>query len=104
CRAGSTATPTQALSSTIPYRRQRINAGRWERANRTFDHTFGTYTPSPGQTVANLVSKEIIDQDGAPGPPFAQSQQFQVPPPPGPLFHQCGPQRQNAVYVDGNQS
>ena len=46
--------------------------------NRTFDHTFGTYTPQPGQTVANLVSQGIIDQDGAPGPQFAQSQQFQV--------------------------
>jgi len=49
--------------------------------NRTFDHTFGTYTPTPGQTVANLVSKGIIDPDGAPGPQFAQSQQFQVTPP-----------------------
>jgi phospholipase C len=46
--------------------------------NRTFDHTFGTYRPQPGQTVANLVSKGIIDPDGAPGPQFAQSQQFQV--------------------------
>ena len=48
--------------------------------NRSFDHTFGTYTPTPGQTVANLVSKGIIGQDGAPGPQFTQSQQFQVTP------------------------
>ena len=30
--------------------------------NRSFDHTFGTYTPTPGQTVANLVSKGITLQ------------------------------------------
>jgi phospholipase C len=38
--------------------------------NRTFDHTFGTYVPVPGQTVANLLSKGIVNADGTPGPNF----------------------------------
>ncbi|HMG53354.1 MAG TPA: hypothetical protein VK601_07725, partial [Kofleriaceae bacterium] len=48
--------------------------------NRTFDHTFGTYVPKPGQTVANLVSKGIVNPDGTPGPNFALAAQAQAAP------------------------
>ncbi len=43
--------------------------------NRTFDHAFATYKPKKGQSVANLLSKGIINADGSPGPNFAQTRQ-----------------------------
>jgi phospholipase C len=46
--------------------------------NRTFDHTFGTYIPQPGQTIANLVSKGIVNPDGTPGPNFALAAQSEA--------------------------
>ena len=46
--------------------------------NRTFDHTFGTYSPQPGQTIANLVSKGIVNADGTPGPNFALAAQSEA--------------------------
>lgn len=43
--------------------------------NRTFDHLFATYRPREGQTVDNLRSRGIVNQDGSPGPNFAQAAQ-----------------------------
>ena len=43
--------------------------------NRTFDHLFGTYIPKQGQTVWNILSEGIVDQNGAPGPNFAKATQ-----------------------------
>ncbi|HEU4727162.1 MAG TPA: alkaline phosphatase family protein [Kofleriaceae bacterium] len=48
--------------------------------NRTFDHTFGTYRPRPGQTISNLVSKGIVNPDGTPGPSFALAAQAEAAP------------------------
>jgi phospholipase C len=39
--------------------------------NRTFDHVFATYKPKRGQSVDNLLSKRIINEDGTPGPNFS---------------------------------
>jgi len=39
--------------------------------NRTFDHLFATYKPKHGQRISNLLSKEIIKEDGSPGDNFA---------------------------------
>lgn len=45
--------------------------------NRGLDHTFGVYRPKgKGQTISNLLSKGIVNEDGSPGPNFAQAQQF----------------------------
>jgi phospholipase C len=45
--------------------------------NRGLDHTFGVYRPKgSGQTIANLLSKGIVNEDGTPGANFAQAQQF----------------------------
>jgi phospholipase C len=44
--------------------------------NRTFDHVFATYKPKPGETVDNLLSKEIINADGTPGPNYSFSAQY----------------------------
>src|ERR1700687_815548 len=38
--------------------------------NRTFDHVFATYKPKSGETVSNLLSKGIVNEDGTPGPNF----------------------------------
>jgi phospholipase C len=39
--------------------------------NRTFDHVFATYKPKAGESVDNLLSKHIINEDGSPGPNFS---------------------------------
>ncbi|HJU16257.1 MAG TPA: alkaline phosphatase family protein [Stellaceae bacterium] len=46
--------------------------------NRSFDHVFGTFTPSRGQAVRNLLSEGIVDVDGRPGANFARAQQWQA--------------------------
>src|ERR1700730_3473478 len=46
--------------------------------NRSFDHLFATYQPKSGQHVANLLSKGIIDRNGAPGPNASQARQWQA--------------------------
>jgi phospholipase C len=46
--------------------------------NRTFDHIYATYQPKHGQSVANLLSKGIIDSEGMRGPHYIHSQQFQI--------------------------
>lgn len=38
--------------------------------NRTFDNLYGVYEPRKGQSVANLLSKKIVNRDGTPGPNF----------------------------------
>ena len=48
--------------------------------NRSFDHLYGTYTPRPGESIANLVSKGILLPNGQPGPNFAAAKQFTVAP------------------------
>jgi phospholipase C len=47
--------------------------------NRGLDHTFGVYRPKgKGETISNLLSKGIVNEDGTPGPNFAQAQQYSV--------------------------
>jgi phospholipase C len=43
--------------------------------NHTFDNVFGGYLPRPGQTVMNLRSQDIIDDDGRPGRNFVLAKQ-----------------------------
>ena len=38
--------------------------------NRTFDHIFATYKAKKGETVSNLLSKGIVNEDGSPGPNY----------------------------------
>ena len=44
--------------------------------NRSFDHVFATYVPRKGETVDNLLSKDIIRADGSPGENYALAEQF----------------------------
>ena len=43
--------------------------------NRTFDHVFATYKPRHGQSISNLLSKGIVNEDGTPGPNFSLAAQ-----------------------------
>lgn len=43
--------------------------------NRSFDHVFATYKPFKGETVRNLLSEGIVNEDGTPGPNFWMASQ-----------------------------
>ncbi|HKV82630.1 MAG TPA: alkaline phosphatase family protein [Candidatus Sulfotelmatobacter sp.] len=43
--------------------------------NRTFDHVFATYKPRRHESVSNLLSKGIVNEDGTPGPNFSLASQ-----------------------------
>jgi phospholipase C len=44
--------------------------------NRSFDHIFATYKPKAGESVDNLLSKHIVNEDGTPGPKHWLAQQY----------------------------
>ena len=46
--------------------------------NLSFDNLFATYQPPPGQSVANLLSRGIVNPDGRPGPNAALAAQRQA--------------------------
>jgi phospholipase C len=46
--------------------------------NRTFDHVFATYKPKAGETVDNLLSKGIVNEDGSPGPHYNLTWQYRA--------------------------
>jgi phospholipase C len=50
--------------------------------NSSFDHTFGTFRPRDGQSIVNLLSKGIVNENGTPGPNFSKAAQFTVTPQP----------------------
>ncbi|HMA31363.1 MAG TPA: alkaline phosphatase family protein [Casimicrobiaceae bacterium] len=43
--------------------------------NLSFDNLFATYEPPPGESVANLLSRGIVDREGNPGPNFSDAAQ-----------------------------
>jgi phospholipase C len=72
---GSGQSSTEAGKTASPIKHVIILIGE----NRGLDHTFGVYKPKgAGQTISNLLSKGIVNEDGTPGPNFAQAQQFSV--------------------------
>src|SRR5262252_3489607 len=46
--------------------------------NWTFDSIYGTYVPKSGQSVANLLSKGIVNPNGTPGPKHDLSKQYVI--------------------------
>ena len=62
-----------AQPTTSPIRHVIVLIGE----NRTFDNIYGTYQPTNG-TVANLLSKGIVNVDGSPGPHYSASTQFSI--------------------------
>ncbi len=60
--------PADAAKTESPIKHVIILIGE----NRGTDHTFGVYRPQgKGQTISNLLSKGIVNEDGTPGPNFA---------------------------------
>jgi phospholipase C len=67
--------PANSVRTASPIKHVIILIGE----NRGLDHTFGVYKPKgKGQTISNLLSKGIVNEDGTPGPNFAQTKQFSV--------------------------
>ena len=46
--------------------------------NRSFDHLFATYRSPSGDSVWNVLSEGIINEDGTPGPNFSKAAQYQA--------------------------
>jgi len=70
--------------------------------NRGTDHTFGVYKPrGKHQTISNLLSKGIVNEDGSPGAHFSLGQQFSVAP--QPLFYIGAPHKAKAAYDNRGQ-
>jgi phospholipase C len=67
--------PANSVKTASPIKHVIILIGE----NRGLDHTFGVYKPKgKGQTISNLLSKGIVNEDGSVGPNFAKAQQFSV--------------------------
>lgn len=72
---GGAIDPVAYVPTSSPIKRVIILIGE----NRGLDHTFGTYRPKgAGQTIKNLLSQGIVNEDGTPGPNFALAQQYSV--------------------------
>ncbi|PYU23778.1 MAG: phosphoesterase [Acidobacteria bacterium] len=65
--------------------------------NRSFDHIFATYKPKPGESVSNLLSKGIINEDGTPGPNYSLAQQYSANVTGSPVF-QLSPTTGKTLY------
>ena len=70
--------------------------------NRGTDHTFGVYKPKGrGQTISNILSKGIVNEDGSPGENFALAQQYQVAP--QSAYYVGAPDKAKTVYGSRGQ-
>jgi phospholipase C len=73
--ANTASDPADKFKTDTPIKHVIILIGE----NRGLDHTFGVYQPKgKGQTISNLLSKGIVNEDGSPGPHYAFAQQYQV--------------------------
>ncbi|HEY2863279.1 MAG TPA: alkaline phosphatase family protein [Casimicrobiaceae bacterium] len=64
-------TAERARATTTPIEHLIVVIGE----NISFDNLFATYEPPPGESIANLLSRGIVDRDGRPGPHFADAAQ-----------------------------
>jgi phospholipase C len=65
--SGSLSTPvTASYLPTTPIQHVIVIIGE----NHSFDNVFATYQPKSGQTVSNLLSRQIVNQNGGPGANF----------------------------------
>jgi phospholipase C len=89
---------TAAAKTATPIKHVIILIGE----NRGTDHTFGVYKPhGKGQTISNLLSKGIVNENGSPGPNFSLSRQFQVSP--QKLYYVGAPDKAKAAYGERGQ-
>ena len=70
--------------------------------NRGTDHTFGVYKPKGrGQTISNILSKGIVNDDGSPGTNFSRARQFSVTP--QPQYYVGAPDKAKVPYGSRGQ-
>jgi phospholipase C len=63
-----------ARSTTTPIKHVIVFIGE----NWTFDSIYGTYKPKGNKSIANLLSKDIVKENGTPGNNYSLSNQFQI--------------------------
>ena len=73
---GDDADDAQQVKTATPIKHLIVLIGE----NRTFDNIYATYKAKRGQFVGNLLSRQIVHEDGIPGPNFFSSMQFQINP------------------------
>src|SRR5882762_9599425 len=74
-QAADSSSAVDAIRTASPIKHVIIIVGE----NRSFDHLFATYVPKHGgETIQNLLSENIVNADGTPGPKFAKAHQFQI--------------------------
>jgi phospholipase C len=67
--------PAAAFRTETPIKHVIVLIGE----NRGLDHTFGVYKPKgKKETISNIFSKGIVNEDGTPGPNYGQAQQYAV--------------------------
>jgi phospholipase C len=82
-----------ALNTESPIKHVIILIGE----NRGLDHTFGVYKPKgKGQTISNILSKGIVNEDGTPGPNYGLAAQYAVSP--QPLYYVGAPDSAKTPY------
>jgi phospholipase C len=85
--------PADSVKTETPIKHVIILIGE----NRGTDHTFGVYKPrGKKQTISNLLSKGIVNEDGSPGPNFALGSQFSVKA--QPAFYIGAPAKAKTAY------
>src|SRR5215467_10437031 len=95
--ANTASDPADKFKTETPIKHVIILIGE----NRGLDHTFGVYKPKgKKQTISNLLSKGIVNDDGSPGPHFADAQQFQVSAQPS--YYIGAPPSAKTLYGAGN--
>jgi len=70
-RAGAAQAADSTRATATPIEHLIVIVGE----NITFDNLFATYEPPAGETIANLLSRGIVDRDGKPGPRFGDAMQ-----------------------------
>ena len=74
-KANTSKNPSDGIKTTSPIKHVIVLIGE----NRGLDHTFGVYKPKgKGQTIFNLLSQGIVNEDGSPGPNYSKAQQYSV--------------------------
>jgi phospholipase C len=90
--------PADSVKTETPIKHVIILIGE----NRGTDHTFGVYKPKgKQQTISNLLSKGIVNEDGSPGPNFALGRQFSVTPQKS--FYIGAPAKAKSAYNNAGQ-
>jgi len=63
--------PSRDSRTTSPIKHVIVIIGE----NRSFDHVFATYKPKRRESIWNLLSEGIVNEDGTPGPNFSKASQ-----------------------------